>query len=200
MSSSAPARSTRGTSSRREDEPAPDYRRNQFGGSIGGPIRRDRMFFFADYEGTRLNEGITHVTNVPTAAERTGDFSQSVLPAPINFLTGQPFPGGRIPSSSPEPDRPAIAALYPLPNRIDRCKLRLVADARAITTISSIVRVDRPSAAGSICRPATAWPTARSSSRLPGRRSRSCPVTATRSIAARQNLVARTSACSRRAC
>ena len=99
------------------EEPAPDYSRNQFGGSIGGPISRDRLFFFADYEGTRVTEGITQVTNVPTAAERSGDFSQSVLPAPVNFLTGQPFPGNRLPSFFMNPIGQAIAGLYPLPNR-----------------------------------------------------------------------------------
>ena len=99
------------------DEPAPDYSRNQFGGSVGGPISRDRLFFFADYEGTRITEGITQVTNVPTAAERAGDFSNSVLPAPINFFTGQPFPGNQVPSFFQNPIGQAIAGLYPLPNR-----------------------------------------------------------------------------------
>jgi len=57
------------------NEPKPKYIRNQFGGSIGGAIKKDRTFFFADYEGTRAREGITRVTNVPTAQERAGNFS-----------------------------------------------------------------------------------------------------------------------------
>lgn len=100
-----------------KNEPAPDYTRHQFGGTIGGPVVRNRTFFFADYERTHLREGVTRVTNVPTAAERHGDFSQSLFRAPVNFLTGEPFPGGVIPSFFQSPAGRAIAALYPLPNR-----------------------------------------------------------------------------------
>jgi hypothetical protein len=100
-----------------EGEPAPDYSRHQFGGSLGGPIVRNRTFFFTDYEGTRLKEGITRVTNVPTAAERAGDFSQSLFPAPVDPQSRQPLPGGRIPSFFQHPVGVAIAGLYPLPNR-----------------------------------------------------------------------------------
>ncbi|HYY58670.1 MAG TPA: TonB-dependent receptor, partial [Pyrinomonadaceae bacterium] len=99
------------------DQPAPQYQRNQFGFSLGGPVRRDRTFFFVDYEGTRAREGITRVTNVPTLAERGGDFSQSNLAAPVDPLTGQPFPGGVIPSERINAIGRAIASLYPQPNR-----------------------------------------------------------------------------------
>ena len=100
-----------------EAEPAPDYRRHQFGGSLGGPVVRNRTFFFADYEGTRLREGITRVTNVPTLAERAGDFSQSLFPRPVDPRSGQPLPGGRIPPFFVDRVGAAIAALYPAPNR-----------------------------------------------------------------------------------
>ena len=75
------------------DEPAPDYNRHQFGGSLGGPLAADRLFFFADYESTRLREGITRVTNVPTLAERQGDFSQSLFAPPRRSLLGAAVPG-----------------------------------------------------------------------------------------------------------
>lgn len=97
------------------DQPAPKYIRNQFGFSLGGPIRKDRTFFFADYEGTRSREGITRITNVPTLAERNGDFSQSLLGQPVIPGTNIPFPGGTLPFLHPVGQ--AIAALYPLPNR-----------------------------------------------------------------------------------
>ena len=54
----------------------PQWNQNQYGGTFGGPIKKDRTFFFASYEGRRVREGIPgEVVNVPTPAERTGDFS-----------------------------------------------------------------------------------------------------------------------------
>ncbi len=98
-------------------ERKPKYIRNQFGGAIGGPLKRDRTFFFADYEGTRAREGITRVTNVPTLQERNGNFSQSLFGAPIDPFTGQPFMGGVIPDLRINSVGRRIATLYPLPNR-----------------------------------------------------------------------------------
>ena len=100
-----------------EGEPAPEYDRHQFGGSVGGPLARNRTFFFADYEGTRLREGITRVTNVPTAAERRGDFSASPFAPPVDPRSRQPLPGGTVPPFFVHPVGLAIANLYPLPNR-----------------------------------------------------------------------------------
>ncbi|HWF89849.1 MAG TPA: TonB-dependent receptor [Pyrinomonadaceae bacterium] len=98
-------------------EPKPKYIRNQFGGALGGPIKHDRTFFFADYEGTRSREGITRITNVPTAEERVGNFSHSLFGVPTNPFTGMPFDNGIIPDFFQNPVGRAIAAVYPLPNR-----------------------------------------------------------------------------------
>jgi len=97
-------------------EPAPRDQRNQFGASLGGPVVKNRTFFFTDYEGWRINTGVTQVTNVPTLAERVGDFSHSNL-VPIDPFTQQPFPNLQIPESRLDPVGLAIAALYPRPNR-----------------------------------------------------------------------------------
>jgi Carboxypeptidase regulatory-like domain len=54
------------------------YRQNQFGGTLGGPIRKDKTFFFGDYQGTRTTEGLaTGLITVPSLAERAGDFSNT---------------------------------------------------------------------------------------------------------------------------
>ncbi len=101
----------------RSEDAAPRYQRNQFGFSLGGPLRKIPTFFFVDYEGRRMREGITQVTNVPTALERDGDFSQSIFNSPLDPYTRQPFQDGLIPPERISPVGKAIANLYPLPNR-----------------------------------------------------------------------------------
>jgi outer membrane receptor protein involved in Fe transport len=92
-------------------------KRNNFGGSVGGPIFRNRTFFFGSYNG--LRQTTTEFANdarVPTAAERAGDFSQSAS-KPRDPLTGQPFPGGVIPSDRFDAAAVRILKDYiPLPN------------------------------------------------------------------------------------
>jgi hypothetical protein len=95
---------------------APRYQRNQFGFSLGGPVRLNRTFFFVDYEGRRVREGITQVTNVPTNLERSGDFSQSISPPPLDPYTQRPFSKGKIPADRINAVGSAIAQLYPAPN------------------------------------------------------------------------------------
>jgi len=96
--------------------------RNQYGATLGGPIRKDKDFFFLYYEGQRDSEGQTQAAIVPTAAERTGDFSGLTDPATgklvplINEFTGQPFPGNQIASYMQSPIALLAEKLYPLPN------------------------------------------------------------------------------------
>ena len=96
--------------------PAPEYSRYQAGATAGGPLAKNRTFFFADYERTGRREGITRVAHVPTGAERAGDFSQS-SDKPIDYATGRRFPGDIIPANRISGFGRAAAALYPLPNR-----------------------------------------------------------------------------------
>ncbi len=110
--------------------PINPYTQTQFGGTIGGPIKHDKLFFFADYEGAREHTGGTGTASVFTAAMRKGDFSVLLNPPPgTNGTTNAPiqlydtqnnfaaYPNNQIPIVNPvaqfifaHPD------LYPLPN------------------------------------------------------------------------------------
>ena len=97
----------------------PVLRYNQFGASLGGPIKKDRTFFFANYEGIRNNRQSTILASVPTAAERQGDFS-ALATVVRDPATGIPFPNNIIPPGRLDPVGAAIAALYPRPERTRR--------------------------------------------------------------------------------
>jgi len=96
-------------------------RQNQFGASGGGPILKNRTFFFASYQGLRVRNGVFINSGItPTVAERNGDFS--ALPAgqqPVDPLTGNLFPGGMIPKARLDPVAQNILQLVALPNTPD---------------------------------------------------------------------------------
>src|SRR5581483_9881634 len=91
----------------------PPLRRNQFGGSFGGPIIKKKTHFFGSYEGLRLTEGVTQTAVVPTILEKQGNFSQSAV-KPINPSTGQPYPNDTI--TNIDPVAANLLQFYPDPN------------------------------------------------------------------------------------
>jgi hypothetical protein len=98
----------------------PAYRRNQFGGTAGGPIQHDRTFFFYSYEGLRLRQQISSLGTVPLAPWLSGDFSSLLaLTKPVqllNPLTKAPVSGNQIPASQISPLGKQLASYYPKPN------------------------------------------------------------------------------------
>jgi hypothetical protein len=96
----------------------PDFEQNQFGFTLGGPIFRDRTFFFGDYQGHRETQGQTFLSTIPTAKMRAGDFSE-INRVIYDPTTGQPFQGNVIPSDRIDPiARDILEQLYPLPNAV----------------------------------------------------------------------------------
>jgi hypothetical protein len=91
---------------------------NQFGGTVGGPVRHNRTFFFASYQGFR--EATSQTKNgviVPTVAQRSGDFSASTAAKrPKDPLNNQVFPNGIIPASRLDPVAQNMLKMIPLPN------------------------------------------------------------------------------------
>ena len=103
------------------DTPKNPYTRNDFGASAGGPIIKDKLFWFANYEGQRFITTLTNTSSVPTAAFKTGVFT---APDPN---TGEPIPVDVSTPTSPDnalklpldPTMQKILAMYPNPNGPD---------------------------------------------------------------------------------
>jgi len=88
---------------------------NQYGGTMGGPVIRNKTFFFGSFEGYREARGLTRQTIVATAQERAGNFS-FLSKALIDPSTGLPFPGNVIPLNRIDPAALRLLTLMPLPN------------------------------------------------------------------------------------
>jgi len=99
--------------------PTPPFHQNDFGGSLGGPVIRNKTFFFVSYEGQRIRKSLTQTFSVPTAEMRSGDFAG--LPTiydPTNVVGRQRqlFGSNTIPASRLDPVAVALLAQLPLPN------------------------------------------------------------------------------------
>lgn len=98
----------------------PPLRSNDFGYTIGGPILRDKAFFFFSEEWRMERRGITRSRLVPTMDERSGNFNGTFLtnnqPRPTDPRTGQPFANNTMPQSVMSPAGVAMMKLWPAPN------------------------------------------------------------------------------------
>src|SRR5712672_1307954 len=100
------------------------FRQNQFGVAAGGPIRKDKLFVFGDYEGLRRSKGLPETISVPSPAAR-GIAPGGTTPTQVAVVSGAPLPAAGQPGAAPNPDpvtnidQAALAylnAFYPLPN------------------------------------------------------------------------------------
>jgi hypothetical protein len=89
----------------------PPYKRNQFGSSAGGPVIRNKTFIFGDFEATYIRQSTTTLSTLPTAAQRDGLFSSTI----INPYTKSAFPGNQIPASLLDPVSLSVLGFLPLP-------------------------------------------------------------------------------------
>jgi len=104
------------------DASEPPLRQNQFGFAVGGPIVKNKLFFFGDYQGLDIHSSSTTIRSVPTAALRAGNFNGYPAtiydPSTYNATTNTrlPFSGNVIPTSDLNPVAQNLLAIYPLPN------------------------------------------------------------------------------------
>jgi hypothetical protein len=99
----------------------PRFRRNQYGFVLGGPIQKSKTFFFVDWQGTRLDQGVVRTSTVPTTSQRNGIFSQAIYDPRSTVQTGGvysrvQFAGNQIPLTLLDPATLAVVNRYPAPN------------------------------------------------------------------------------------
>lgn len=138
----------------------PSLRYNVFGGTLGGPLRRDRTFYFFSYEGSRRRDGAVRTMTVPSELQKTGDFAQTYNarrflvqmydPATSRSEDGavirDPFPGNRIPASRLDPVALKVLPFYPSANRpaddIAGANNFRANDVTALTRDNYVIKID----------------------------------------------------------
>jgi hypothetical protein len=143
------------------------FNQNQFGGTVGGPFKRDKVFFFADYQGTRTSQGVsTGDISVPSIAERSGDFNDltgsvsgpylaSLLTQKLGYAvtSGEPyssvFPGGFIPERAWSAPGRNLLQYIPAPN-VSANQFSTSAFAQTVRDNKGSVRIDENNRFGEV--------------------------------------------------
>ncbi|MBL8231329.1 MAG: TonB-dependent receptor, partial [Bryobacterales bacterium] len=126
----------------------PPFQQNQFGGTIGGPIKKSKTFFFGSYEGLRIKKSITQLQTVPTLAMRAGDFRElrqpnSAIGRIVDPLTRAEFATPNvIPQTRFDPAAQAMLDRIPLPNRPGISQNFIAQPAERNTTNQGLLRLD----------------------------------------------------------
>lgn len=117
-------------------------RQDQYGGTVGGPVIRNRTFFFGSFERFVQSNGQTLTGTVPTDAEKQGIFPTSLVTIK-DPKTGQPFPGNQIPTSRFDPTAAKLVSLWPEPNYVGPGRSNYVSNPPSTETRNTIdARVD----------------------------------------------------------
>jgi len=133
----------------RPTQKKPVLRRNQFGFAVGGPIRRDKTFFFGDWEGTRVRTASVRTSTVPTPAMRAGDlsgFNPIYDPDTTRVVNGQvvrdPIANNQIPAARFDPAAAKVLSFYPAPNGPGLANNYVLAGPGKSSNNSGDVRID----------------------------------------------------------
>jgi hypothetical protein len=137
------------------DKAKPAFRLNQFGATLGGPIsltHDPKTFFFVDYEGQRIDQGLTFVSTVPTEAERAGNFSAAkqliynpltTVKNPDGTYSRTAFAGNQIPASLQNQVGLNLINLYPAPNQPGLANNYLYQPGHTVDSDTFDIKIDR---------------------------------------------------------